>query len=64
MAAPDAAADRVRALLRESGALRSGHFELSSGRHARHYVQCALLLELPDGGLRHVTAGEVYFGER
>ncbi len=46
-AAPDAAADRVRDLLRESGALRSGHFELSSGRHARHYVQCALLLELP-----------------
>lgn len=35
-------------MLRESGALRSGHFELSSGRHARHYVQCALLLELPE----------------
>lgn len=35
-------------MLRTSGALRSGHFELSSGRHARHYVQCALLLELPE----------------
>ncbi len=39
--------ERLTRLLRESGALRSGHFELSSGRHARHYVQCALLLELP-----------------
>ncbi len=46
--APDAAADRLRELLRASGALRSGHFVLSSGRHARHYVQCALLLELPE----------------
>ncbi len=40
--------ERLKRLLRESGALRSGHFELSSGRHARHYVQCALLLELPE----------------
>ncbi len=39
--------DRLEALLRESGALRTGHFELSSGRHAQEYVQCALLLELP-----------------
>lgn len=41
------AAARIEELLRESGALREGHFELSSGRHASHYVQCALLLELP-----------------
>lgn len=40
-------AKRLIGELRESGALRSGHFELSSGRHAREYVQCALLLELP-----------------
>jgi len=34
-------------MLRESGALREGHFELSSGRHSAGYVQCALLLEDP-----------------
>src|SRR5437764_13822057 len=35
------------ALLRETGALLSGHFRLSSGLHSPNYVQCALLLELP-----------------
>lgn len=34
-------------LLEESGALRKGHFLLSSGRHSSAYVQCALLLENP-----------------
>ncbi len=33
--------------LEESGALRRGHFQLSSGLHSAAYVQCALLLELP-----------------
>jgi len=37
----------VTALLTESGALRHGHFQLSSGLHSPAYVQCALLLELP-----------------
>lgn len=37
----------IRALLESSGALRHGHFRLSSGRHAAEYVQCALLLEDP-----------------
>lgn len=40
-------ADEVRGLLEESGALRHGHFQLSSGLHSPAYVQCALLLELP-----------------
>jgi len=35
------------ALLRDSGALLSGHFRLSSGLHSPNYVQCALLLEEP-----------------
>jgi orotate phosphoribosyltransferase len=35
------------ALLRDSGALLSGHFRLSSGLHSPNYVQCALLLEHP-----------------
>jgi orotate phosphoribosyltransferase len=34
-------------LLEESGALRHGHFLLSSGLHSAAYVQCALLLEDP-----------------
>jgi orotate phosphoribosyltransferase len=37
----------VAALLRETGALLSGHFRLSSGLHSPGYVQCALLLEHP-----------------
>lgn len=42
--------DRQRILmqmLEESGALRRGHFLLSSGLHSEAYVQCALLLEDP-----------------
>ena len=37
----------VAALLRETGALLTGHFRLSSGLHSAGYVQCALLLEHP-----------------
>lgn len=46
------AAAELERLLEESGALRSGHFQLSSGRHAARYVQCALLLELPSRARR------------
>jgi orotate phosphoribosyltransferase len=38
----------VHSLLRETGALLSGHFRLSSGLHSENYVQCALLLERPE----------------
>jgi orotate phosphoribosyltransferase len=34
-------------LLEEVGAIRRGHFELSSGRHSGVYVQCALVLQHP-----------------
>jgi orotate phosphoribosyltransferase len=40
------------ALLRETGALLTGHFRLSSGLHSPNYVQCARLLEHP----RHAKA--------
>ncbi len=30
-----------------AGAIRHGHFELSSGRHSGTYVQCALVLQYP-----------------
>ena len=39
-------------LLESSGALRKGHFKLSSGRHSDTYVQCALLLRDPDAAVR------------
>ena len=34
-------------LMKTSGALLSGHFELASGLHSDKYIQCALLLEDP-----------------
>jgi len=40
--------DRWIELLKETGAMQTGHFLLSSGRHSGEYVQCALALELPD----------------
>lgn len=43
-------------LLQESGALRRGHFLLSSGLHSPAYVQCALLLEHPARARRVGTA--------
>lgn len=40
-------AEELRRRLKESGALKKGHFRLSSGRHSDTYVQCALLLKEP-----------------
>lgn len=40
--------NEVRQLLEKVGAVRQGHFELSSGRHSATYVQCALVLQYPD----------------
>lgn len=34
-------------LFKETGALLSGHFRLSSGLHSGNYFQCALLLQYP-----------------
>ncbi|MEG1560482.1 MAG: orotate phosphoribosyltransferase [Clostridia bacterium] len=38
----------VLEILKETGALLSGHFLLSSGRHSDSYCQCARLLRFPD----------------
>lgn len=38
-------------LLRDTGALLSGHFRLSSGLHSPNYVQCARLLEQPSAAM-------------
>lgn len=42
--------EKALRLLRECGALMSGHFLLSSGLHSPEYFQCARLLELPRVG--------------
>ena len=39
--------DEVLKLLEQVGAIRTGHFELSSGRHSATYIQCALVLQHP-----------------
>jgi orotate phosphoribosyltransferase len=39
--------ERWSTLLESTGALQSGHFLLSSGRHSGQYVQCARVLERP-----------------
>jgi orotate phosphoribosyltransferase len=37
----------VLKLLESAGAIRQGHFELSSGLHSGTYIQCALVLQHP-----------------
>jgi len=39
-------ADVIQAL-KDAGAIRTGHFQLTSGRHSDTYVQCARVLENP-----------------
>lgn len=39
--------EQIIHLLEEVGAMRTGHFELSSGRHSANYIQCALVLQHP-----------------
>lgn len=42
--------------LRDRGALIEGHFQLSSGMHSPHYVQCARLLQHPGDATEAATA--------
>lgn len=39
--------DEVLANLKDSGALRTGHFILTSGLHSDTYIQCAQVLQYP-----------------
>ena len=39
--------EEVLKMFETAGAIRHGHFELSSGRHSGTYVQCALVLQYP-----------------
>ena len=44
--------DDVTQLFTELDVLRTGHFQLSSGKHSDTYLQCALALRDPDTALR------------
>jgi orotate phosphoribosyltransferase len=39
--------EEIIKILESAGAIRHGHFELSSGLHSGTYVQCALVLQYP-----------------
>ena len=39
--------EEIEKMFEAAGAIRHGHFELSSGRHSGTYVQCALVLQYP-----------------
>jgi orotate phosphoribosyltransferase len=39
--------EELMAMFESAGAVRHGHFELSSGLHSAMYVQCALVLQYP-----------------
>jgi orotate phosphoribosyltransferase len=41
------ARDELFKIFEKAGAIRHGHFELSSGLHSAMYVQCALVLQYP-----------------
>lgn len=43
----EGAVEDIVRLLNEVGAIRRGHFELSSGRHSSTFVQCASVLQHP-----------------
>src|SRR5246500_2337440 len=47
MAGPMLTREEVLKMFEASGAIRHGHFELSSGLHSATYVQCALVLQYP-----------------
>lgn len=56
-------ANEIRELLERVGAVRQGHFELSSGRHSATYVQCALVLQYPESAERLGRALAEKFGD-
>ncbi len=38
---------KILEIFNETGALLKGHFQLTSGLHSSHYLQCALVLQYP-----------------
>ncbi len=39
---------KIKDILKKTGALKKGHFKLSSGLHSEFYFQCALVLQYPE----------------
>lgn len=39
--------EEMQAIFEQVGAVRTGHFELTSGLHSGTYIQCALVLQYP-----------------
>lgn len=60
----DALPAELRRMLEDSGALLTGHFILSSGRHSGNYMQCARLCAIPEfcEALAAQLAGKVRAG--
>lgn len=59
----DATERLTLSLLEKTGALKRGHFVLSSGLHSDRYCQCAAVFEHPDDGARVAAAmGEMLRG--
>lgn len=54
--------EEILRLFESVGAVRRGHFELSSGLHSGRYVQCALVLQFPRYAeiLGHALAAEFH----
>jgi orotate phosphoribosyltransferase len=53
--------DQVLDIYKQTGALLTGHFLLSSGLHSEHYLQSALVLQQPDIATRLCAALAQHF---
>ena len=57
--------EQVKAILKETGAVQEGHFQLSSGLHSPIYIQCALVFQHPGHAQRlGAEMNELFAGER
>ena len=54
--------EEIRQLFAATGAVLTGHFILTSGRHSDTYVQCALVLQYPEYAARLGAALAAHFG--
>ena len=55
--------ERTEAVLTRLGALRTGHFRLTSGQHSDRYMQCAALFEHPEESAELCGALARLFGD-
>jgi orotate phosphoribosyltransferase len=44
--------EKILEIFNKTGALLKGHFQLTSGLHSSHYLQCALVLQYPQYAFR------------